>query len=120
MKVPPSVAVVPVVIVTGAEPSMLPLTSRLVPVAAPMFGVVKAGESSGASECVPLGKVELVAAVVVSVSAFAPTVISELPVTSVSVAEVPGAVMVTLLIEVAVATPSVGVVKLGESSGARL
>lgn len=41
MNVPPRVAVVPVVTVSGAVPSMLPVTSRLVPVAAPIFGVVR-------------------------------------------------------------------------------
>jgi hypothetical protein len=41
-------------------------------------------------------------------------VISDDPVTSVKVAEVVGAVIVTLLMEVAVAAPKVGVVKVGE------
>jgi hypothetical protein len=40
------------------------------------------------------------------------------PLAIVKVAEVAGAVMATLLIDVAAATPSVGVVKDGETSGA--
>jgi hypothetical protein len=66
----------------------------------------------------PDGSVALVVPVVVNVNAFAPDVISELPSTNVSVADVVGAVMVTLLIDVAVATPSVGVVNDGEIKGA--
>lgn len=62
---------------------------------------------------VPDGIVALEAAVEVSVKANAPAVISDEPVTSVRVAEVAGAVIVTLFIDVAVATPRTGVTKVG-------
>lgn len=70
----------------------------LVAVATPKAGVVKLGESSGASECVPAGSVEFVVAVDVIVVAKAPAVIKEPPSTKVSVAPVAGAVNVSLLI----------------------
>lgn len=55
----------------------------------------------------------MVAAVEVRVRAKAPAVISDEPVISVSVAEVPGAVIVTLLMVVAVAAPRIGAIKVG-------
>lgn len=62
---------------------------------------------------VPAGIVAFEAAVDVSVSANAPAVIRLEPVISVSVALVVGAVIVTLLIDVAVATPRIGVTSVG-------
>lgn len=70
----------------------------VVALATPSVGVVKLGESSGASECVPAGSVEFVVAVAVIVAANAPTVIRELPSANVSVAPAAGAVNVSLLI----------------------
>ena len=68
---------------------------------------------------VPLvGRVTVVVAVAVKVTENAPDVIRELPFARVRVAHDAGAVIVILLIEVAVATPKVGVVKVGETSGA--
>jgi hypothetical protein len=65
-----------------------------------------------------VGRVTFVAAVDVRVMENAPAVASVEPVISDNVADVVGAVIVTLLIVVAVATPKVGVVKDGEVSGA--
>jgi hypothetical protein len=61
-----------------------------------------------------VGKVTLVAAVVVSVKLLAPEVANVDPSANVKVAEVAGAVNATLLILVAVATPNTGVVRVGE------
>lgn len=60
------------------------------------------------------GNVTLVAVVVVKVRLFAPEVAKVDPFANVNVAEVAGAVIATLLTLVADATPSVGVVKLGD------
>ena len=62
------------------------------------------------------GKVTFVAPLDVSVIEFAPDVANVLPFAKVNVAEVPGAVIVTLFTEVAEATPRVGVVNTGEVS----
>ena len=67
---------------------------------------------------VPAGRVALVVAVEVRVVENAPEVISELPLAKVRVALVAGAVIVTLLMLVADATPRVGVVNDGPTSGA--
>jgi len=66
-----------------------------------------------------VGRVTPVVLVAVNVMAYAPDVIREEPVTSVSVADVVGAVMVTLFIEVAVAAPRVGVTSVGEVENTR-
>ncbi len=63
-----------------------------------------------------VGSVTFVAPVAVSVVANAPEVMRELPVANVSVAPTAGAVMVTLLIEVAVAAPRAGAVSTGAVS----
>lgn len=59
-----------------------------------------------------VGRVTVVFAVVVTVVLNAPEVIKELPFANVNVAEVAGAVIVTLLTLVAVATPMFGVVSV--------
>ena len=61
-----------------------------------------------------VGKVILVAPVDVKVMELAPEVAKVEPSTKVNVAPVAGAVIVILFIDVAVATPKVGVVKVGE------
>jgi hypothetical protein len=61
-----------------------------------------------------VGKDTVVLAVVVMVVSKAPDVTSELPLAKVKVAEVAGAVIVTLLTLVALATPNVGVTRVGE------
>ncbi len=61
-----------------------------------------------------VGSVTLVAAVVVNVNPKPPTVANVDPSAKAKVADVAGAVNATLLILVAVATPKVGVVKLGD------
>jgi hypothetical protein len=63
---------------------------------------------------VPDGIVAFEVAVDVRVSAKAPAVISDEPLATVRVDDVAGAVIVTLLIDVAVATPRVGVTRTGE------
>jgi hypothetical protein len=60
-----------------------------------------------------VGKVTPVAPVEVNVVVYAPTVAKVAPSAMVIVADVAGAVIATLLIEVAVATPSAGVVNVG-------
>jgi hypothetical protein len=60
-----------------------------------------------------VGKVTLVAPVAVNVVLNAPDVAKVDPLTKVNVADVAGAVMATLLMLLAVATPRTGVVKLG-------
>ena len=60
-----------------------------------------------------VGKVKLVVAVVLNVRLWPPEVINEEPLAKVNVALVAGAVSVSLLMLVAVATPSVGVTKVG-------
>ena len=60
-----------------------------------------------------VGNVTFVVLVVVSVSEYAPDVIKEAPSAMVKVADVAGAVIATLLMEVAVATPNTGVTKVG-------
>ena len=60
-----------------------------------------------------VGKVKLVVAVVLNVRLWPPEVINEDPLANVNVALVAGAVSVSLLMLVAVATPSVGVTKVG-------
>jgi hypothetical protein len=62
---------------------------------------------------VPAGIVALLVAVLVRVNANAPLVIKELPSITVNVADVVGAVIVSLLILVAVATPNMGVTNVG-------
>jgi len=62
-----------------------------------------------------VGRVTVVFAVAVIVVEKAPTVASVLPLAKVKVAEVAGAVIVSLLTLVALATPNVGVTRLGES-----
>ena len=62
-----------------------------------------------------VGNVTFVVAVEVRVIANAPDVIREDPFASVRVALVAGAVIVTLFIEVAVATPRIGVINVGVS-----
>ena len=61
-----------------------------------------------------VGRVTFVAPVLVSVMELAPEVIRDDPSAMVSVEDVAGAVIVTLLMEVAVATPRTGVTKVGE------
>ena len=61
-----------------------------------------------------VGNVTFVVAVAVNVVEYAPLVANVDPSTNVNVADVVGAVKVTLLTLVAVATPMVGVVKVGE------
>jgi hypothetical protein len=61
-----------------------------------------------------VGRVTVVFAVAVIVVEKAPDVASVLPLAKVKVAEVAGAVIVTLLTLVALATPNVGVTKVGE------
>lgn len=65
-----------------------------------------------------VGRVNEVAPVVVKVKVFAPEVASVEPSASVNVAAVAGAVKATLLMLVAVATPSTGVVKVGDVANA--
>ena len=60
-----------------------------------------------------VGSVRAVLPVAVNVVEKAPTVPNVLPSARLRVAEVVGAVIVNLLIEVAVATPSTGVTKVG-------
>ena len=60
-----------------------------------------------------VGNVTLVAAVVVSVKLLAPEVAKVEPLANAKVADVAGAVNATLLILVAVATPSTGVTRVG-------
>jgi hypothetical protein len=96
--------------------------------ATPKAGVVKTGDVSVllVSVSVPakvvnvpvVGSVTFVAAVAVNVVENAPLVAKVLPFAKVRVAEVAGAVIATLFTEVAEATPSVGVVKLGLANGA--
>lgn len=66
-----------------------------------------------------VGNVTFVAPVVVRVRELAPDVIKELPSATVSVEDVAGAVIVTLLTLVAVATPSTGVTKVGVVANTR-
>ena len=61
-----------------------------------------------------VGRVTVVLAVAVIVVEKAPDVASVLPLAKVKVAEVAGAVIVSLLTLVALATPSVGVTRVGE------
>lgn len=61
-----------------------------------------------------VGRVTVVLAVAVMVVEKAPTVANVLPLAKVKVAEVAGAVIVTLLTLVALATPNVGVTRVGE------
>ena len=61
-----------------------------------------------------VGNVSAVVAVAVNVTEYAPTVTSVLPSAMVTVAPVAGDVHVILLTDVAVATPRVGVVKVGD------
>jgi hypothetical protein len=89
----------------------------------PNTGVVKVGlvrvllvsvsEPAKVDKVPVVGSVTPVVAVAVKVTAYAPAVIREAPSAIVSVEPVAGAVKVTLLIEVAVATPKVGVTKVG-------
>ena len=67
-----------------------------------------------------VGRVTLVAPVEVKVIELAPEVTRLEPSARVRVAEVVGAVKVSLLTEVAVATPKVGVTKVGEVENTRL
>ena len=67
-----------------------------------------------------VGKVTLVVAVAVNVVEYAPLVANVDPSTNVNVADVVGAVKVTLFTLVAVATPIVGVVKVGEVENTKL
>lgn len=61
-----------------------------------------------------VGKVTLVAPVVVRVNELPPEVIKDEPSAKVRVADVAGAVIATLLTEVAVAAPILGVTSVGE------
>ena len=92
----------------------------------PNAGVVRVGEVSvlfvsvsdpaRVTKVPVVGSVTLVAAVEVKVVPYAPTVAKVAPFAMVKVAEVAGAVIATLFTLVAVATPRVGVVRLGEVS----
>jgi len=101
-----------------ATPVPKPLTSlaiRTVSVLlAPLIVLLVSVSEPACVDNVPLvGKVTLLAAVVVNVRAKAPFVASVLPLANVSVALVAGAVNATLLMLVALATPNVGVVSDG-------
>ena len=87
-----------------------------VPVIIPLFNVLFVSVSLPAKVAkVPVvGKVTPVVAVAVKVVVKAPTVARAEPLAKVKVALDAGAVIATLLIEVAEATPKVGVVKVGE------
>lgn len=119
--------VVPCVPVVSAPAVVVnaPVTVKLVPVAAPMTGVVKVGDVASTilpepvvlfprAVTVPeVGRVRVVVPVVVNVVLNAPEVASVEPSANVRVAPVAGAVTVTLLMVVADATPKVGVVSVG-------
>jgi hypothetical protein len=130
---PNALTVVAVVLNTAAVPPVVVMAvdvplliakfpserAKDIPVAAPMFGVVKVLPDSVSVPAkvanVPVvGRVTFVVAVEVKVVEYAPAVIKEPPFTIVRVADVAGAVIVTLFIEVAAATPSVGVVRVGD------
>ena len=88
-------------------------------VATPRLGVIKDGLSSGAKLCVPAGSVDTVVAEATNVVENAPDSISapgELDMVSVPVV----VLMIKPFIDVHVATPRLGVMKDGLSSGAKL
>ena len=75
--------------------------------------LVNASEPAKVANVPVVGNVTLVAAVAVKVSEYAPDVARVAPSAMVSVAAVAGAVNATLLMLVAVATPSTGVINVG-------
>lgn len=92
----------------------LPVSSEITPASSDEDVVANADSLFDVVASVPdVGKVMLVAPLDVSVMELAPDVASVEPSAKVKIADVAGAVIVTLLILVAVAAPIVGVVKVG-------
>ncbi len=96
---------------------MTPLTTNPVPILPVVKSPTAVNEVKEATVVVmsvpEVGSVTLVVLVVVKVSECPPDVIKDPPLDIVKVAELDGGVIVTLLIDVAVATPKLGVVKDG-------